>query len=467
MKLRTTDGAQLSYLWKGGQYQCTEIKDRNGNFITINYTAFDRVSTIVDTLGRVITFNYDGTNYLTSITQLWSGQTHTWASFEYYPAAQIQTNFQGLTTLGPGSTIKAVSKVTLNDNSRFEFDYTGWGQIWQVSNRAADGHVLNYRAYNLPGDQSPQTDCPRFTERHDWAENWNRGGANGSSGLPAGTEQEVLTGSWIVPASASWTMPDNTQQTGTLAQVTAADGTYNKIYFEGAAGTSSGWKRGLPSLVETYDSGNVRQRQSVTVWTQDNTAVAYPLNPRATETSVYDPAGNRARTTVTYATVTVADGTSCRLPLDLVEFQANATTPLRRTHTLYNTSSDYTTRRIIGLVSEKTLYQVDPNTLIETLMSMVGFTYDESGSIPNNDAPVKHDNTNFSQSFVIGRANLSTVKRYDVNNTSLFTSSTMKYNTAGEWWRPSIPFSTPLQSFMQITSPTALTAGAHLLIPPL
>jgi len=44
MVLRTTDGTQLSYAWMGSDYQCTQIKDRNGNFITINYTAFGRIS---------------------------------------------------------------------------------------------------------------------------------------------------------------------------------------------------------------------------------------------------------------------------------------------------------------------------------------------------------------------------------------------------------------------------------------
>src|SRR5882724_27801 len=83
MVLRTTDGTQLSYAWMGSDYQCTQIKDRNGNFITINYTSFGCINTVVDTLGRTVNFNYDGTNYLSSITQTWTvnGQSnqHTWA----------------------------------------------------------------------------------------------------------------------------------------------------------------------------------------------------------------------------------------------------------------------------------------------------------------------------------------------------------------------------------------------------
>ena len=428
MILRTTAGTRLSYVWQGSDYQCTEIKDRNGNYITINYTEFGKIDTIVDTLNRTINFNYDSSNYLSSITQTWtvngSSQTHTWASFVYLtPNLTIQTNFTGLTVSGPpnGSTLKVLEQVTLADGSRFDFDYTSWGQINKISNYAADDHLLNYRSYNLPPDNTTAlSDGPRFTERRDWAENWN----GHTSGSPTSAQEAVTQ--FAVPISKTWTMPDNSSQTGTVTQVTLPDGTYHKTYSH-----SLGWDKGLPLLLETFDSANVRQRQSTTAWTQDNTSVSYPLNPRATETNVYDPAGNRARTTVTYTTLTLADGTSVRLPQDAYEYQANATTVLRRTRTEYNTASVYTARRILGLISEKMLYQIDPNTLAETLMSKATFQYDETGSIQGTDAPIQHDNTNFSASFVSGRANLSSIKRYDVTNTSQFTTSTTKYNTAG------------------------------------
>jgi len=441
MVLRTTDGTQLSYAWQGSDFQCTQIKDRNGNFITINYNSFGRIDTVVDTLARTIKFNYDGSNYLRSITQTWtvsgSPQTHTWASFDYSnPDISIQTNFTGLTIIGPqnSSTLKVLMRVTLDDGSHYDFDYTSWGQVWKINNFAPDGHLLNYRSYNLRGSPmqptGTETDCPRFTERHDWAENWNRSGSPGPAGLPAGPEQEVIT-TYAVPTSASWTMPDGTSQTGTIAQVTLPDYTYHKIYFAGAPGTPSGWQRGLPMLVETYDSAGARQRQAGTLWTQDNTTVSYLLNPRVLETNTYDPAGNRARTSVTYQTAALANGTSCSLPQDVYEYQANATTVLRRTHTDYNLATTYTNRRIIGLVNEKTLYEVDPNTQAETLMSKVGFAYDE-GSIQGTDAPVQHDNTSYNSSFVPGRANLTSVKRYDTSpGSSVFVTSSMLYNTSG------------------------------------
>ena len=434
MTLKTTDGTQLSFALQGSDYQCTKIKDRNGNFITINYVS-GRIDTVVDTLARTVKFNYDVSNLLTSISQVWTVNglpaTRYWARFTYSNLT-ISTNFTGLTNLGPqnGAIIKVLTRVTLIDDSRFDFDYTTWGQVWKIRNSAADGHLLNYRSYDLPLNNSiAQTDCPRFTQRRDWAENWNRTGSVGPALLPTGAEQEVVT-TFAAPTSTSWTLPDGTPQTGMRAQVTSPDGTYNQIYFPGSAG-SSGWHRGLSSLVETYDSGNTRQRQSVTTWTQDNTALSYILNPRVTETNVYDPAGNRARTRVTYQTVSLPDGTGCKLPQDVFEYQANATTVLRRTHTDYNLNSPYTTRRIIGLVSDRTLYGVDPVTQVETLTSKVGFLYDETGSIYGNDLPVQHDNTGYTSAFVAGRANLSSVKRYDVTNTTLFVTSRWKYNTAG------------------------------------
>jgi YD repeat-containing protein len=435
MVLRATDGTQLKYELKGSEYQCAEIKDRNGNYITINYMPSGRIATIVDTLERIIEFNYDANGWLTSIEQTWnqgpSSTQHIWASFEYTETT-IQTDFTNLTVSGPsnGSKIKTLSRVSFPVGSHYDFSYTSWGQVWKVSSFAADNHLLNYRSYNLPGSPlqttGPQTDCPRFTERRDWAENWNEN--------TSGVEQEAVT-TYATPVADTWTMPDNTPpKTGLRAQVTAPDLTSNKIYFVDPAGTTSDWQRGLPALVNTYDSSGALQRQVMTTWTQDNTSVSYPLNPRVIETKTYDPAGNRARVQITYQQVTFTNGTSCQLPRDIYEYAANATTILRSTRTDYHTSTAYTDRRIIGLVSEKRLYEGDVNNATSVRLSKVGFFYDNenaSSSIQADDAPVQHDNDNYSASFVTGRANLSSVRRYNVTNTAQFTTTRSKYNTAG------------------------------------
>ena len=446
MVLRTTDGMQLKYVSKVTGFQCTEMKDRNGNFITVNYTSFGRIDTIVDTLGRTVTFNYNvSDNTLTSITQNWAGQpNHVWASFTYVNS-EIQTNFNGVTNVGPinGSMVKVLRSVVVNDGASYLFDYTTWGQVSKISKFAAEAnHLLNYRSYNLaPNANSQQSDCPRFSERRDWAENWNRGGSLGASGLPAGPEEEVLSSSWTDPAPASWTMPDGTSQSGTVAQVTSVDGSFVKTYFAGQIGTGNGWQRGLVSLVENYGRSKpndpiIKQKSVATKWTQDDTNVSYPLNPRVDESSTYDynslgQIQTRARTRLTYEAIDLGNGMSCHLPSDVFVYQANASTVLRRTHTQYNLNTAYISRRILGLVDEKLLYEIDPITLAETMAAKTEFDYDDlTQSIQGNDAPVQHD-TAYNSGFVLGRGNMSSIKRHDVSNSGQFTIKTFKFNTAG------------------------------------
>jgi YD repeat-containing protein len=437
MKLRTTDGTQLSYAWKGSDYECTEIKDRNGNFITINYDGLGRVDTVKDTLSRTITFNYDTSGSLGTITQSWkvNGQTlvHPWATFTYTDT-QIQTNFTNLTVYGPSnnSTIHALTQVKLADDSHFDFDYTSWGQVWKIRQYTGETnvHLLNYRSYNLPVDNStPQTDCPRFTVRHDWAENWNRD-ANG-------TAQEVNT-QFDAPIDAA--LPDNSLQTVTMAKVKAPDNTYQLIYFAGSIsggpGSAPAWKRGLPLLTDTYDSNNAIQRSAKVAWTQDDENISYQLNPRVTETNITDPANNHARTRTDYASTSLGDGTTINLPVDTYEYQSNAIAVLRRTHIVYNVDTSYTDLRIIGLPSAKYLCDGAEgevpcnNNSGASLFSKVTFEYDEPGSILGTDAPVQH-NTDYTASSSVRRGNLSSVTRHDVVNTSQSTTSSFKYNTAG------------------------------------
>ena len=438
MILRTTGGTQLTYKPKGMAYECTEIKDRNGNYITINYNSAGRIANIHDTLDRTITFVYEN-GWLKSIEQQWKKPsnpseqiTHTWASFAY-TNVPIQTNFtSGLTVNGPnGLSVKMLARVTIDDNSttasensHYDFEYTPWGQVWKISNFAADNHLLNYRSYKLPGsplwvNPPAQSDCPRFTERRDWAENWNQN--------VSGTEQEAVT-TFTEVQSGTASVPGSSQS-ATFVQITNPDQTFTKIYFLGTAGTTSGWRVGLPYLVESYDvGGTTPQRQVATTWAQDDESKSYILNPRVVETNVYDPAGNRKRTDVQYQTYALDNSMSCKLPQDVREYGADASTVLRTTRTLYVDDSAYRSRRIIGLAKESLLYEGIVGS--SNLRAKREFKYDETGSIDGNDAPVQHDAA-YSSSFVLGRANLTTVKRFDVTDLSQFTTATMKYNTAG------------------------------------
>jgi len=84
--VRTTNGTQMIYLSSFSKFRCTEIKDSNGNFISINYGVTGKINTITDTLSRVITFNYDGFGNLTD-------QTTTQGSIpELHVSYNAQTN---------------------------------------------------------------------------------------------------------------------------------------------------------------------------------------------------------------------------------------------------------------------------------------------------------------------------------------------------------------------------------------
>src|SRR5207245_1369753 len=108
---------------------------------------------------------------------------------------------------------------------------------------------------------------------------------------------------------------------------------------------SSGWQNGLPIQSEVW-SGGVRQKVTTFAWTQDNTNLGYPLNPRLTETNVWDAADNHKRQTISYGSYS-----AWSLPYEVQEYAADGATPLRSTYTDYNLDPSYVNRRIIGLAS--------------------------------------------------------------------------------------------------------------------
>ena len=402
LTLRTTDGTQMKYEFSSyaNAYRCTEIKDRNGNYITVTYTSFGGINTIRDTLSRLLTFNYDNYNHPVSISELSSGLQVIWVSFGYTNVT-IQTNFTGLTLNGVtnNTSVSMLTQVGLRDGSLYSFEYTRYGQVKTIRRYAPNDDQTyfqrSYSTYNLPDDTSAQTDCPRFTTRNDWAYEWN-------SGVQFTYSSFDSTGAW--------------------GSVTVPDGTFYKEIF-----ATSSWQRGLTTQSEIW-SGGVKKKWTTLSWTQDNTNLSYRLNPRVTETNIYDDtdgdgiADHRRRSTVTY--------TSYGLPSDAYEYAADATTVLRRTHTDYLLTSTYTDRRIIGLPSAQYLYDGS-----NTLYSKVDYQYDWGSTyLQAQGTPWQHDSTNYSTSFVQGRGNLNSVRRWDITdatNVNKVSETITGYNTTG------------------------------------
>ena len=420
--LRTTDGTQLTYSpsnspinnSRSGDYRCTQIKDRNGNFLTINYhPSFGHISTIVDTLSRTVTFSYDNFAKLISISQTWNGATHTWASFGY-SSLTMNTNFcdsalggmcPNMSVCGPpnNGVIAVLSQVNLDSGLRYNFDYTTWGQIRTIHRTTQNQSApdLSYSQYDLPQDQTSQrSDCPRFSTRTDYALDWS-----------------TVNTQFIFDRAT----------TG-FGKITTPDGTVTK-----ETHASSGYNKGLTTQTDTYSSDNLSTpKRTVTVaWTQDNTGVSYPLNPRVTETNTTDDASNHRRTTIGYSGLTLPpNSTVCNLPSDVREFDSAGTTVLRKTHTDYDTT--LLNQHIIGRPSARYLYDTD--TQGATPLSKVTYGYDASGSLTNQGEPVQHDSS-YGTGFTT-RGNSTSVSRWDVTTLGgqnpQSVTSTMSYNTAGD-----------------------------------
>ena len=389
--VRTTDGTQLTYGPLALEYRCTQIKDRNGNYVSVNYDGWGHILNITDTLGRVINFNYDSYANLLSITQSWNGQTHNWATFGW-STLNMQLGFSGVSVVGTysGETIPVLTQVGLDDGSYFTFQYTGAGQVNLIRRYTSDNVQRAYTAYDYA---TTLDDCPRIIDTRVWADNWT-----GLNGVPA----EVVT-QFSEPGDGSH-------------QMVAPDGTVYKEFY------GTGWQKGLTTQSEVW-SGGVRQKWTTTAWTQDNTSVNYQTNPRVTETNIYDAAGNRRRTTITYYPTT-----SFSLPSDVYEYASDGVTLLRQTHTNYHPGSVYTDRRIIGLVTGK--YVFDGSGVLQ---SFFVFDYDYGGAFMSDTSqPATQHDPAYGPSFIAGRGNLSLVRRTNAADPANAPhDAVFAYNTTG------------------------------------
>ena len=395
--VRMTDGTRLTFaqVTINNEFRCTEIKDRNGNFITAAYNGTNgHINTITDTLGRVITFVYDASQNLTSIRQTWAGGAHDWATFSYGQVWVAPAFGGGLAINGPNNNYTTVlTQVNLHDGSYYTFNYNNaFAQVFRINRYAADNHILHYVSYNL-NTAAGQTECPRFTERREWAENWNN-------------HNEAVT-SYSVATDGSW------------SQQTTPDGTiYKELMF------TSGWQKGLPYQSEIY-SGGVLKKYSTVTWTQDNTGLTYPKNPRPIDNHTYDDVGNHRRIETIYTTFNLPNPVT--FPTETKEYAANGTTLLRRTTTTYIDAQAYIDRRVLGLVREVIVYDG-----ANAPQSKTWFDYDWANeywaALPQ--AATQHD----ASGTQAGRGNLAWVGRWDVtdiNNSSKILNSYTKYNRTG------------------------------------
>ena len=393
--------------------------------------------TVTDTLGRVITVNYDAELYPTTITQSWknnngagSNVTHTWATF-LYTTKTINTNFDSsINVVGPlnGTTLKVLQKITYPSGNSTDFTYNDYGQVWKIRNIAADSasHVLTQIRNNLETPTTNQNDCPRFSETRSWTENFNLD-QNGTA------QETVITNS--IQTGQSYNVGGHTG-TATKIEVAMANHPHNAISktFVG----ESGWMESLPIGTEDWangTNGSERKRWTWTNWTQDDTNAAEIMNPRTIESKVGDTT-NIKRTTTEYYTVPLTTEAVYGLIKEVNVYASDQTTVLKKAYTEYNLDSAYVSRRIIGLPSKTETYGLNQQTNIFEKTSKVTYAYDEgdfsdANLAQNISAAVQHDNTNFSSGLMVGRGNLTSTTRHDVSGQTASVTSHVKYNTTG------------------------------------
>ncbi len=419
-------------------YQCQEIRDRNGNLMTVSYDAnTGLMSKITDTLGRELNFTYNAYYDLSEITQTRTKEdgasiTLSLAKFGYVDVI-INTNFSVSSSVPNGSILPRLSTVQLSDGSVYKFDYTTYAQVKTVHHYApltataspnnintTDFRELSTVSYNLPStdnsaNNAAQSDCPRFTTRTDSAFDW---------------ASNVVT---------------TFNRQSNYGEVTTPDGTKSREYYLLASGANTAWQDGLPFKTELY-AGTVLKRTTLTTWEQAGT-VSSTWGPRVYDSSVTDNENNSSR----YSSF---EYTTYNLPTTTYSYKGASYTGtmVGKSTTSYLLSSPYivtsgygaTQRRIIGLPAETNSYAPNDATgSSSTNLSRTTFLYDQAGFLtaqaPAGGAAISNHNTaSFGATFT-ARGNLTQVTKWDTVTSANSITSTTKYNTTGSPIEQSLP----------------------------
>jgi RHS repeat-associated protein len=359
--------------------------NRNGNYFSIAYVsggADQQLSAVSDSLGRVITYNYDGQGRLISLTQAVhtytdpSG-TKTYASFTW-GAVALNYNFSLAVKNSPvnGTAINVITKCTYPNGTAYAFTYGDWGIVTRIDHLSSAGDTQNYVSFNYPTAASALADVPTFTQK---------------TVSPDGTHAFIWTNVFTTPTLGNVTSLTVTDPNGNKT-VTNTDGSgfVTSVQKQNSAGTTlatnsytytiSGPGTVVASITRTFnDTGQVSSVQ-----------YTYDSNGNATHVNEYDW-GNQLK---------------------------------RQTATTYATGA-YLTKHILDLPT-----QVLVEDTAGTVTSRTDIAYD-STSLTSLTGAANHDDTDYPASFLT-RGNLSSVTRY--SNAAAGTGGvtrTLNYDTLG------------------------------------
>jgi YD repeat-containing protein len=242
--LRRKDGMQWHYEQVGSStiYRPVKIRDTNGNYVSITYSTAEgasnqAINTITDTLGRVVTFDYDGSNKLTSITApAQGGGTQAVATFTWgQTTLDYNFNLTVADTQSNGSTINVLTACAYPNDTSYTFLYGDWGIVTRIEQRSATGQLRNYVSYNYPTNATALSDHPTFTQQKVSAD-----GTNEATWTHSVTKTGALVSAYTVidPTGSSTTTNLHTSgwQTGLVSSMAGPLQTVTNTWESGTGG---------------------------------------------------------------------------------------------------------------------------------------------------------------------------------------------------------------------------------------
>jgi RHS repeat-associated protein len=339
------NGSQIHYNCQGpGGMFPTQIIDANGNYITITYVnnTGPRIQTVTDTLGRVISFQYDIYNLLTAVTTPGlGGGTRTLVRLHYHQISLNSTSysFSGLTAVVRDPNPWVIDAIYYPGTSTGYWfgdsdSYSTYGMLAKVVEQrgmgfsaaslneqgiVTQGQMTRKETYNYPlyvGDgsgtaSSGLTDAPTYSS---CTETWTR---DGSLTDQAVTNYEVHQES--TPRTVTITLPNGTKTTQ-----------YSYNYSSLADSDPLKALDGLVYRDETYVTSGTVLQSSTATWEKG----AYD-SPRPTRIEATNERNQTTATEFSY-------GTLYNQVIEVRNYDYGGTTLLRSTRTQYQNSASYT-----------------------------------------------------------------------------------------------------------------------------
>ncbi|HKQ53665.1 MAG TPA: RHS repeat-associated core domain-containing protein [Pyrinomonadaceae bacterium] len=115
-------------------YYPVKIIDRNGNFISITRSG-GTITSITDTLGREVKFNYENSRLASIDVPGFTPNTRREIARFFYRTVTVTPNFRDQTQGNGSYTFVGMESIYIpGTNSGWHFDYSSYGQIWEVKN---------------------------------------------------------------------------------------------------------------------------------------------------------------------------------------------------------------------------------------------------------------------------------------------------------------------------------------------